>query len=147
MKFYKMKYQRIIIAVAILSALFGAFSSETLTAGNESAKCRVFSFDEAYSSANAVFIGKVSSESKSGDVRTFEFEIEKYWKGTDKKKIEINVYETTRYQANFQTGERYLIYANANSEGELSVGRCSRSRTAGQAEEDLTKLGTGKKPK
>lgn len=147
MKFYKMKYQRIIISVAILSALFGVFSSETITAENESAKCRVLSFDEAYSSSKAVFIGKVVSESKSGDVRTFEFEIEQYWKGADKKSIEINVYETMRYQARFQKDGRYLIYANANSEGNLSVGRCSRSREAEDAGEDLTKLGTGKKPK
>ncbi|HMS43287.1 MAG TPA: hypothetical protein PKE69_23865 [Pyrinomonadaceae bacterium] len=141
-----MQYRKIIIAVVLLSAMFGAFSSETVIAENESAKCYVFSYEEAFKSGKAVFVGKVLSEEKRGDTRYFEFEVEKYWKGANKKKIEIGVYETMRYQANFKTGERYLIYANANSEGTLSVGRCSRSRTAEQAEEDLDKLGTGKKP-
>ncbi len=148
-----MKYQKLIATIVVLSAMFCFVSSKTTIAKSEngendfSGKCAVLSFDDAYSSAKAVFIGKVLSESKSGDVRTFEFEVEKYWKGADKKKIEINVYETMRYQARFQKDGRYLIYANANSEGNLSVGRCSRSREAEDAGEDLTKLGTGKMPK
>ncbi len=141
-----MKYLKLIFAMVVLSALFGAFSSKTVIAENESAKCRVFTFDEAYDYAKAVFVGKVLSEEKRGDVRYFEFEVEKYWKGANKKKIVIGVYETMRYQANFKTGERYLIYANADSEGELRVGRCSRSRSADGAKEDLEKLGAGKKP-
>jgi hypothetical protein len=141
-----MKYLKLFFAIAVLSAVFGAFVSESVTAENESAKCAVLSVENAYQQAGAVFIGKVLSEEKRGDVRYFEFEVEKYWKGANKKKIEIGVYETVRYQANFQTGERYLIYAKANDEGKLSVGRCSRSRPADGAKEDLEKLGAGKKP-
>ncbi len=141
-----MKISRIIVALVVLSALLSLTSSETVIAKNESGKCRVFSFDEAYSASEAVFVGKVSSVEKNGDVKTFVFEVEKYWKGTNQKEIKIYVYETMRYQAYLQTGERYLIYANPNNEGKLSVGRCSRSREAEDAKEDLKKLGAGKKP-
>ncbi len=141
-----MKYQKIIVAIVVLSAVFGIFSSKPATAENETAKCGIASFNNAYKYSKAVFVGKVLSESKSGDIKTFEFEVEKYWKGANKKKIEIDVYETTRYQARFQTGERYLIYASANNDGKLSVGRCSRSREAEDATEDLEKLGAGKNP-
>lgn len=144
--FGKMNYQKIIVAIAVLSAVFCAVSSKTATAENESAKCAIASFENAYSRAEAVFLGKVVSEEKNGNVRSFEFEVEKYWKGANKKKIKIDVYETTRYQAWFRSGGRYLIYANPNNEGNLSVGRCSRSREADNAGEDLQKLGTGKKP-
>ena len=141
-----MKYQKIIVAIVVLSAMFGAVSSKIVIAEGEMGKCRILSFREAFEASEAVFVGKVLSEEKSGDVRTFEFEVEKYWKGESKKKIKINVYETMRYQARFQVDERYLIYANANDEGKLSVGRCSRSREADDASEDIEKLGAGKKP-
>lgn len=141
-----MKISRIIVALVVLSALLSLTSSETVIAKNESLKCRVFSFNEAYNASEAVFIGKVSSVEKNGDVKTFVFEVEKYWKGSNKKKIKIDVYETMRFQAYFQIGKQYLIYATPNNEGKLSVGRCSRSRDAEDAKEDLEKLGAGKKP-
>lgn len=144
-----MKFQKLIAAIVVLSAMFYSFSSKTAVAKSENeiaVKCRILSFDEAFDYSDAVFVGKVVSESKSGDVKTFEFEVEKYWKGANKKKININVYETMRYQAQFEIGERYLIYATANDESKLNVGRCSRSREAEGASEDLKKLGAGKKP-
>lgn len=143
-----MKYQKLIATIVVLSAMFYFVSSKTTIAKSENvtARCRILTFDEAFNSSEAVFIGKVVSESKSGDVKTFEFEVETYWKGANKRKININAYETMRYQAQFEVGERYLIYANANDDGKLSVGRCSRSREADDASEDVEKLGTGKKP-
>lgn len=143
-----MKYQKIIVAIVVLSAMLCAFPSKTVIAEseNETARCRIFTFDEAYSSSEAVFVGKVLSEEKKGDVKTFEFEVEKYWKGAVGKKIKIEVYETARFQAWFQTGERYLIYAEEGENGKLRVGRCSRSREVENASEDLQKLGAGKVP-
>ena len=146
-----MKIQKIIIAIVVLSAMFCAVSSKTTIAesrraGSETAKCRIPTFNEAYDYADAIFVGKVIGEEKNGDVKTFEFEVEKYWKGAKKTKIKINVYETARYQAWFQTGEKYLIYATADDDGKLKVGRCSRSNEAENASEDLEKLGAGKNP-
>lgn len=146
-----MKNQKFTTAIVILSAVFCAFpykivTAESFRAANETAKCATLPFNEAYNSAEAVFVGKVLSEEKNGDVKTFELEIEKYWKGATKKKIKINVYETMRYQAWFRVGERYLIYATADDDGKLNVGRCSRSNEADDALEDLEKLGAGKNP-
>jgi len=110
-------------------------------------KCAIASFQTAYQQSNAVFVGEVISEKKNGDTKTFDFKIEKYWKGADRQNIEINVYETARYQAWFKTGKRYLIYASADGDSELHVGRCSRSRDVEDAKEDLQQLGKGKIPR
>ena len=93
------------------------------------------------------FVGEVTDETKDGDTRVFEFEVEKYWKGAAKKKIKIYVYETTRYQAGFQKGEKYLIYARGGDDGKLGVSRCSRSNSVESASADLAKLGKGKSPR
>ena len=61
--------------------------------------------------------------------------------------FEIHVYETSRFQAWFKKGGKYLIYAPADEDGKLRVGRCSRSRDVENAEEDLQKLGKGKIPR
>ena len=86
-------------------------------------------------------------EEKDGDTRTFDFKVEKYWKGADAERVEILVYETARYQAWFKKSGKYLIYATADEDGKLRVGRCSRSRDLENAEEDLQKLGKGKVPR
>ena len=140
----------IAVCAVVFSAIFFAFSP-----GSEKAegfappvfgKCAIPPFREAFDRSSAVFVGTVKSEKKEGDVRTFEFEVEKYWKGAKKRKIQISVYETARYQAWFEVGGKYLIYAAA-SDGAHRVGRCSRSRDAGDAAEDLGKLGKGKRPR
>lgn len=92
-----------------------------------------------------MFLGRIINESVEGDVRSFEFEVEKSWKGKRSKRITIAVDESVTYQAWFQVNERYLIYAEMEN-GKLSVGRCSRSRSADNASAELRKLGAGKKP-
>jgi hypothetical protein len=148
----KMKIRFIIAFAVVFSAMGVIFSSNfqtTESAGsiNLNSKCAIASFQSAYQESKAVFIGEVVSEEKNGDIRTFKFEIEKYWKGTDAKNVEILVYETARYQAWFKTGEKYLIYAATDEDGKLRVGRCSRSRDVENAKEDLQQLGKGKTPR
>lgn len=146
-------YKKIILAcVVVFSAIWFGFSSnrteaEIFVSSNKSGKCAILPFKDALSAASSVFVGKVKSERKEGDTRIFEFEVEKYWKGAKKKKIQISVYETARYQAWLETGEKYLIFATAGDDGALHVGRCSRSKQAVDASEDLQKLGKGKRPK
>jgi hypothetical protein len=142
---------RFIIALAIVfsSIVFG-FSSNFQTAESAvdfNSKCAITSFQSAYSQSKAVFAGEVVSEGKDGDTRTFDFKVEKYWKGADSKNVEILVYETARYQAWFKKGGKYLIYATADEDGKLHVGRCSRSRDLEIAGDDLQKLGKGKIPR
>lgn len=144
-----MKSKLIVACAFVFSAIVFAFPTNLTEAesfGAANAKCAIPPFKEAFKTASAVFVGRVKSEKKKGDNRIFEFEVEKYWKGTKKRKIIINVYETARYQAWFEVGGKYLVYADSE-EGELRVGRCSRSRDASDASEDLGKLGKGKRPK
>lgn len=144
----------IIFGLAIVfSAFTFLFSSniqkaESIFQKNETAKCRVLSFEEAYKESEAIFVGEVLSVEKIGDDKVFKFKVEKYWKGKDTQNVEVSVYESARYQAWFKTGEKYLVFANADGDGVLrDTARCSRSKDLENASEDLTKLGEGKRPK
>jgi hypothetical protein len=122
--------------------------AENILQKNEAAKCRVLSFEEAYKESEAIFVGEVLSVEKNGDVKVFKFKVEKYWKGKDEKNVEVGVYESTRFQAWFKVGEKYLVYANLDDDGKLQdSARCSRSKEEADASEDLAKLGEGKRPK
>ncbi len=136
---------RLFIALAVVFAALGiGFSFNFQTA--EGAKCAIPNFQTAYRGSKAVFVGEVVGEEKNGDLRIFDFKVEKYWKGANAKRVRVYVYETARYQAWFKQGGRYLVYAGADADGRLEVGRCSRSRDAEDAE-DLPKLGKGKTPR
>ncbi len=143
---------RIIITALILSAVGIIFSSNfskaaSINQSNEAARCAIRSLKDAFSNSEAVFSGKVLSVKKNGDTKTFEFKVEKYWKGAKAKKIKINVYETPRYQAFFEVGEKYLVFAEITEDGELRNVRCSRTRALSAAAEDLNSLGKGKIPR
>ena len=144
---------RFFLALAVgLSALGFGVSSNFQTAHGANlvslgAKCKVVPFNMAYRQASAVFTGEISDEEKIGDFRVFKFKVEKYWKGSVKKKTEVFVYESMRFQSWFKKGGKYLVYANANENGKLSVDKCSRSGSIESAEADLQKLGKGKTPR
>ena len=145
-----MKIRFIIASAFVFSAIVFGFSSnfqKAESAVNFNSKCAISSFQTAYQQSKAVFVGEVVGEEKDGDTRTFDFKVEKYWKGSNAKNVEILVYETARYQAWFKKGGKYLIYATADEDGKLRVSRCSRSRNVENAEEDLQKLGKGKIPR
>lgn len=147
-----MKIKFIIALAIVFSAIVFGFSSNLQTAEsagrvNFNSKCAIASFQSAYSQSKAVFVGEVVGEEKDGDTRAFDFKVEKYWKGSDAENVEILVYETARYQAWFKKGGKYLIYATADEDGKLHVGRCSRSRDLDNAGEDLQKLGKGRAPR
>lgn len=142
---------RFVIALAVVLSAFGfgflPNHQKAESAPGFGAKCAISSFENAFRQSKAVFLGEVVEEEKQGDNRSFNFKVEKYWKGADAKNVEIQVYETARYQAWFKKGGKYLVYAAEDGEGVLRVGRCSRSRDAEYAEEDLRKLGEGKIPR
>ncbi|MEP6902451.1 MAG: hypothetical protein ABJA66_11920 [Actinomycetota bacterium] len=147
-----MKIRFIIAFAVVFSAIGLSLSSniqttESAVSINSNSKCAIASFRSAYQESKAVFVGEVVSEEKNGDTKTFNFKVERYWKGTDQQNIEIDVYETARYQAWFKTGGKYLVYATVAEDGKLRVGRCSRSRDAEAAKEDLQQLGKGKTPR
>lgn len=147
-----MENYRIALFILIFSAIGLIFSSNLKTAEsrelkNEMERCAIPSFKTAFGQAGAVFTGEVLSVEKNGDTKTFEFKVEKYWKGAGNRKIKINVYETPRYQAFFKEGEKYLVFADADMNGKFYVGRCSRSREISGAAEDLKSLGKAKMPR
>ena len=145
-----MKIRFVAAFAAVFSAIVIFLSSNfqaTKSAGLVNLRCAVSSFNSSYRQSKAVFVGEVVSEEKNEDTKTFKFEIKRFWKGANAKNIEINVYETTRYQAFFKKGEKYLIYATAGEDGKLYVSKCSRSDNAANAAEDLRKLGKGKIPR
>lgn len=143
---------RYFIALAVIFLAIGvAFSSdfsvtESANNLNSAGKCAIPNFQTAYRESKAVFVGEVVGEEKDGDTRIFDLKVEKYWKGAKAKRVRVYVYETARYQAWFKKGGRYLVYATADTDGKLYVGRCSRSRDADDTE-DLQKLGKGKTPR
>jgi hypothetical protein len=141
-----MKIRFLLIPAIVLSAL-GAGLSSNIQETKVSAKCAVLSPRGAFQSAKAVFTGEVIGEEKNGDVKTFTFKVEKYWKGSSAKELEVFVYQTARYQSPFKEGEKFLVYAREDDEGRLSVTRCSRSRDMRYAGDDLRELGEGKTPK
>ena len=127
-------------AVCLLST-FAVLPVET------AGKCGVPLVAAAYKESKAVFVGEVLKVVKDGDIKTFTFKVEKYWKGAAGKEIEINVQETMRYQAWFEVGEKYLVYARGeNGREKLWEVRCSRSTRFADASEDVKKLGRAKKP-
>ena len=133
-------------AVCCLISMFAVLPFKAKTA-EKIGKCQLPNVETAYQDSKAVFVGKVLDVSKDGDVKTFTFKIERYWKGTTSEEIQINVRETMRYQAWFQVGESYLVYARGDEDNDkLWEIRCSRSKSLTDASEDLTELGKAKKP-
>jgi hypothetical protein len=149
-----MKIRFIVASAVVFSAIGFGFSANIQTAEsakssrvNFGAKCAIQPFKTAYGASKAVFVGEVVGEKKDGDLRTFDFKVAKYWKGSSVKRVEIVVYETARFQAWFKKGGKYLVYASEDADGKLRVDRCSRSRDVEFAGEDLQKLGKGKIPR
>ena len=145
-----MRNHKIALFILIFSAIVFVFPSnfqkaESRALNNELKKCAIPPFQTAFNQAKAIFAGEVLSVEKNSDTKTFEFMIEKSWKGENKRKIKINVYETPRYQAFFKKGEKYLIFADADEDGNFSVRRCSRSKAISEASEDLKLLGGAKR--
>jgi hypothetical protein len=139
-----------LLSIALVFSAFAISLSSNLQKAESrggGAKCAVLTVKSAFQASSAVFAGEVIGEEKNGDIKTFKFKIEKYWKGENRKEIEIFVYQTARYQSAFKEGEKFLVYAFADGEGKLSVSRCSRSRALEYAGDDLKELGVGKTPK
>ncbi len=142
--------KQIIIAILVLAGIiFTGFSNNKFAvSAKESsnfAKCAVMSLKDSLNYSDAIFVGKVLSVKEQDGKKIFEFKVEKYWKGIKIKKVEVGVFETTRYQAIYQVGERYLVYAR-KEDGILMDRRCSRSSYAatGNAVSDIKQLGKSK---
>ncbi len=133
--------------ICCLVLLLSNVPVETKNIVAANSKCAIPNLRTAFKSSGAVFVGKVLSMTKNGDEKTFEFRVEKYWKGAKRKKIKVSVLETSRFQAWFQVGESYLVFAHMDEDGKFRDGRCSASKTLSEASEDLKELGRAKAPR
>ena len=138
-----MKNRILLSCALVFSAFVIGLSSNVQKAESRGsgARCAVLTVKSALQHSTAVFVGEVTGEEKNGDIKTFKFKVEKYWKGADRKEIEIFVYQTARYQSPFKEGEKFLVYAMADDDGKLTVSRCSRSRALEHAEDDIKATG------
>ena len=149
-----MKMRKILVTMLAASTIFAGVSSNSAKVESDlgiepvaAAKCGIPPLNQAYPAAKSVFVGKVISETQFERGKIFEFQVEKYWKGNKSKKTKVKIYETMRYQAFYEVGKRYLVFAKADDAGGLSDGKCSRSKIIAEAGEDLRALGTAKIPR
>ena len=133
----------VIAVIGTLTESSSAFSPA------EEMRCAIATFDVEYDRSAAVFAGKVVKMKKEGNKKHFVFKVKRFWKGVSSKKIELSVSENPRYQAIYEEGKTYLVFAKRNEDtGALWDGRCSRSAEIGgyssNLKNDLEKLGEGK---
>lgn len=154
-------------AIALLLGLFGSASSVLgcLCSGT-------LSVEDELREATAVFSGKfIAAEYRKGivselaqldekiagedyEVLVLKFQVERWWKGNPIEEVELITEEirlpnghtmVTDCEYPFETGKRYLVYAYGDENG-LSTNRCTRTKRLKEAQEDLKKLGEGRKP-
>jgi hypothetical protein len=133
------------IVILALIHLFYSISPASLPIETPAADCALATVKAEYKNSKAVFVGKVMNVSEDGDSKTFEFKVEKYWKGVKGGKIKIKVSKTMRFEPFYQTGKSYLIYAFADNDGFLHTAKCTRGFQLEFAKEDLKILGKAKK--
>ncbi|MEP6923396.1 MAG: hypothetical protein ABI954_02935 [Pyrinomonadaceae bacterium] len=137
----------IIVLVVTTDANLTASATTDFPALSSSAKCAApGTAREALQNSAAVFIGKINELSESDDVITLKFNVERYWKGNKSKTQTVIVNTGPRYSPSLTVGERYIVYAYQDSNGQLTFGRCSRTKLAEYADDDIRALGEGKKP-
>lgn len=135
--------KRFILLVAL--TIFGIASTHINAAESElMAKCMVPSFKASYQNSKTIFVGKVLSIRKENDYKILTFQVDKYWKSSVKKTVEVKHYEAYNYKVWLQTGGKYLVYAYGDENGNLFDGKCSFTKKYSDAKSDLKKLGKGK---
>lgn len=92
--------------------------------------CVVYPFDHHYQQSDFIAVAKiinVDSSLHEKDQRDIEIEIITLYKGISVKKLKIENHLKTTCGIYTPLNSTWLIFANRNKEGTLSVGSCSRS--------------------
>lgn len=104
--------------------------------------------------ADAVFEARVESVralpgGRDGvSVVRYELEVLRVWKGEVSSSAELGTRASgSACERNLAVGKVYVIYAGRDDDGELTDNRCSRTRLASTADEDLAVLGPGDAPR
>ena len=126
------KLKRIAFVIALLAFFF---ATENRAQSGQFACLPNNSYFSPYWSADAVFVGlgiKIPAENGRPRVALL---VEKAFRGTNDKKIEIISESANRYA--FQEGERYFVYAYRDGDRKLYAGNCSATVPLKDAAEDL----------
>jgi hypothetical protein len=100
--------------------------------------------------ADAVFSGRVAASEPAEPRDEVRFprmrvtlELDRVWKGCEEgdEVVLWTAADSAACGYEFETGERYLVYAYAADDGSLTTSLCSRTRPLGRAEEDLEAFG------
>ena len=112
-------------------------------------KCALLAPSEAAAQASAVFEGRVVEISDlPGEQprRSVTLRVLRTWKGMKSERATITTAtESAACGIEFARDKNYLVYAS-EQDGALSANSCSRTRLAGEADEDFKALGMGWTP-
>jgi MYXO-CTERM domain-containing protein len=143
---------RLVLGTLVVSAsmLGGALWSSPAAA----CKCKLPTVEEAKEGAVAIFEGRVTKVEDEAKVeggpppgKRITFALVRTWKGLeDQEVISLRTNESSASCGyTFEPNTSYLVYAGGEP-GALSVTTCSRTRTMGDAAEDMGPLGAGITP-
>ncbi len=94
--------------------------------------------------SDAVFAGRVRSIVQVDYTLFVQMEVDVSWKGADQAEIVIRTANNSAACGYaFERGKTYLVYANADEEGALHTGICTRTARLSDAEADVEALGAG----
>jgi hypothetical protein len=100
----------------------------------------------ALEAAAAVFSGTVVFVKKSQADVVVTIKVDKVWKGDVPAQVTVSTPPNDGLcGVSFKEGDGYLVYAGGQP-GSLSTNICMRTRTLGDAKEDLAAHGAGKSP-
>jgi hypothetical protein len=139
------RYKGVILFIAFLT-FFLSNPGILLAEDSFSADCAFASVQYEYKHSKAVFVGKVTKVVEGENSKTYEFRVDKYWKGVKGKKIKITAGMMMRFEPVYQRGKTYLIYAFADEKGTLRTGKCTRGGQLEFVQADLKVLGKAKRP-
>ncbi len=148
--------KRTILVIVMLGLALGLFSP-----GARALSCAEARPDQAFTRAEAVFLGQVTRVRETNQVRwqlrppfitivpdymaIAEFSVREVWRGSVHEQMVVAV-EGVHWGNPFQPGSTYIVYANAASSGGLVIPLCGRVGDPATGSEDRLYLGPGASP-
>jgi hypothetical protein len=114
--------------------------------------CAVGNTAEKLERSSAVFEGKVIDKGgtikvEHNRLRKYTFEVERAWKGVNKKRITIYSYDGDSASCGFEfnKNETYLVYSYLGDDELLQTNLCSGNLPISLAKDEIAQLGEGTK--
>ncbi len=126
---------------AYLAALVAALMLLTSRA-SQATSCGPAGFEDSKEGARFVFSGTATAMGNTGQSPRAEFQVDRVFKGDVAKHVYIE--SLGMRSASFESGKRYLVFANLTKKGELSASLCGGTRMA--PTDWIKRLGPGRAP-